>query len=385
MNSLRPLLLKLAASLLTVGPAAQAITCTDATIAAANPDPIYTVHGDGTVSDTRSGLMWKQCAEGQNGGTCSGSATLLTWRAALTQATLSEFAGYNDWRLPNINELVSLIEDCRAHPAINDTVFPETPSEDFWSSSPFVYYPNIAWYINFSDGYASNDNRSSGNRVRLVRAGQSFADFDRFAQTNRQTIAFDPVPSVTVGGTGTLRATASSGLAVAISSSTMAICRVSGNTLSGLAVGTCTLTAEQAGNDRFSPALPVTQRFSIVPVPVPVPVPILPDPPTLISTLPGSGSASIRFSPPSNDGGTPIARYTATCTATGQTPRSATGTTSPLTVKNLTGSVEYQCTLTATNRGGLTSTASAKQPVTPTMGRKSTLTPILTLLLDGGG
>jgi hypothetical protein len=191
-----------------------------------------------------------------------------------------------------------------------------------------------------------------------------------------QSITFDPAPRVTVGGMGSLKATASSGLAVSIVSSTTGICRVSGNTLSGIAAGICTLTANQAGNASYSPAPQVTQSFSIAAAPVP------PGSPTNVLITPGSGSATISFSPPSHDGGAPISGYTATCTASGQTTRNASGSSSPLTVKNLRGGVSYQCSLTASNSAGLTGSASASTPVTPAAGQKSILTPIMLLLLE---
>lgn len=70
---------------------------------------------------------------------------------------------------------------------------------------------------------------------------------------NTQTITFGTAPSIAVGGAGTLTATASSGLAVTLASNT-ATCNVSGNTVTGLSVGTCTITATQAGNSSYSPA-----------------------------------------------------------------------------------------------------------------------------------
>ena len=57
----------------------------------------------------------------------------------------------------------------------------------------------------------------------------------------------------------------------------------------------------------------------------------------------------------------------------------ATGTASPLTVRNLTGGVAYRCSVTATNGGDLSSASSATMAVTV---KESSLTPILMLLLD---
>ena len=190
-----------------------------------------------------------------------------------------------------------------------------------------------------------------------------------------QSIVFGAAPSITVGGTGSVSATGgASGQPVIFSSLTTGICTVSGSTVSGVAAGTCTIAAHQAGNATYSAAPQATQNLSITGVP--------PGPPTISSITAGSGSATIHFSAPSNTGGSTISGYTATCTASGQTTRTATGTASPLTVKNLTGGVLYQCSLTATSGNGLTSSASATLPVTPAPGKKSSLTPILMLLLD---
>jgi hypothetical protein len=68
---------------------------------------------------------------------------------------------------------------------------------------------------------------------------------------NTQTITFGTAPNIIVGGSGSLTATASSGLVVNLTSNT-ATCNVSGNTVTGVSVGTCTITATQAGNSSYS-------------------------------------------------------------------------------------------------------------------------------------
>lgn len=138
-----------------------------------NPDSVYTDHGNGTVKDTRTKLMWKQCAEGLSGAACqTGSAQNYTWAQALAHAEGSTFANFTDWRLPNVKELSSLVEDCREAPAINTHRFPNTPDALFWSSSPTLY-SNAAWSVGFNFGYADEFFRSFNGHVRLVRGGQS--------------------------------------------------------------------------------------------------------------------------------------------------------------------------------------------------------------------
>jgi len=137
-----------------------------------NPDSVYVGHGNGTVTDTRTGLMWKQCAEGHSGEGCqNGSLLRLTWADAIAQAETTSFAGYADWRLPNVKELASLVEECRVSPTVNTNLFPNT-SGTFWSSSPNVVSASRAWYVRFLDGAVRPDLRGTTYHVRLVRGGQ---------------------------------------------------------------------------------------------------------------------------------------------------------------------------------------------------------------------
>ena len=148
--------------------------CKTASIPATTPTNRFTVNNNGTVSDTQTGLMWKTCSEGQNGTDCSGgSAATYTWQLALQQAqTINNgggFAGYSDWRVPNVKELVSITEKQCTEPAINLTVFPNTPSVWFWSSSPNASLSFHAWLVDFGGGYSFNFVKGSGSYVRLVR------------------------------------------------------------------------------------------------------------------------------------------------------------------------------------------------------------------------
>ena len=78
-----------------------------------------------------------------------------------------------------------------------------------------------------------------------------------------QTIAFPAIPSQVVGAALTLKATASSALAVQFTSSTTSICTVSGTKSTMLMAGTCTIEANQPGNDVYAPAKAVAQSFSV--------------------------------------------------------------------------------------------------------------------------
>lgn len=152
--------------------------CKTASIPATTPTSQLTDNGNGTVTDTKTGLMWKQCSEGLSGVGClTGTAQTYTWQAALAQAqtvnTLGGFAGKTDWRLPNIKELRSIIEKQCYEPAINLTRFPNTDfSTFFWSSSSFASHGSYAWFIHYGEGYDAWQGKDYVYLVRLVRSGQ---------------------------------------------------------------------------------------------------------------------------------------------------------------------------------------------------------------------
>lgn len=138
----------------------------------------YTVSADQQeVTDSRTGLIWRRCAEGMtaSGGTCTGSARMFyLHEAALQHAAAQAVSTGKAWRLPNIKELSSIADKSRSNPAIDTTAFPATPSNWFWSSSPYVGYPVNAWVVGFYDGSVGFNYRGVGidYRVRLVRSGQ---------------------------------------------------------------------------------------------------------------------------------------------------------------------------------------------------------------------
>ena len=151
--------------------------CKPDSIPASTPDSQFVDNNDGTVTDLKTGLMWKKCLEGVEGDTCeSGSPTTFTWQDALKQPGVINnadgFAKHTDWRLPNIRELLSIVEEQCAFPAINLNLFPNTPISVVWSSSPDAYYDYSAWYIDFERGISSNKYRNYIYMVRLVRGGR---------------------------------------------------------------------------------------------------------------------------------------------------------------------------------------------------------------------
>jgi hypothetical protein len=138
------------------------------------PTSDFIDNGDGTVTHKTTGLIWMRCAMGQTWdkatSNCTGTAATYTWDEA--KALKTTFAGKSDWRLPNMAELVTIVERENVNPAINTTLFPNMLSNYFWSSSPYANGSNDAWIVNFSYGDGDYGSKGLNSAVRLVRMGQ---------------------------------------------------------------------------------------------------------------------------------------------------------------------------------------------------------------------
>lgn len=108
------------------------------------------------VTDTKTNLQWTK-----------DYGTSLTWQQALSYCENLDYGGYTDWRLPNIKELETLVDDTKYNPASS---FPEMPSSWFWSSSSFVSPTYDAWYVYFGYGYVNYNNKAHHySNARCVR------------------------------------------------------------------------------------------------------------------------------------------------------------------------------------------------------------------------
>jgi hypothetical protein len=126
-----------------------------------NPLPLgeFTDNGNGTVTDTVTGLVWQQWG-----------FTRGTWQDALAYCESLTLAGQDDWRLPNIRELESLVDFTRYYLAI-DPVLPCGWLPSYWSSSTWEEYPATAWNVDFFAGLVNPYPKNSPSvYIRCVRA-----------------------------------------------------------------------------------------------------------------------------------------------------------------------------------------------------------------------
>ena len=135
------------------------------------PRSWFTDNGDGTVTDHQTKLIWLQ------DGNCFGEKN---WNDALSACQnlatgscgLSDGSKAGDWRLPNLNELKSIVDRARFSPAIDTEFFPNTLSAGYWSSTTHASYTNFAMGVGFGGGHEIWDYKSTPYYVRAVRGGQ---------------------------------------------------------------------------------------------------------------------------------------------------------------------------------------------------------------------
>ena len=143
-----------------------------------------TDNGDGTVSDSSTGLMWDKCVAGMGSLDCS-TGTILTvdWPGALTWSVTQNTANYknhNDWRVPNIKELYSIVGiTSPAAPPLDTTVFQNWPGPNLWTSTTSLAPALNAFVVSCGDCRAQVYPTYNNNiNVLLVRSGQADATFD---------------------------------------------------------------------------------------------------------------------------------------------------------------------------------------------------------------
>lgn len=118
---------------------------------------------DQTVTDQKTGLMWQ------------GTEILpRKWEHALAYCEELELGGFDDWRLPTLKELMSLVNEEHINPSIDTSFFPATRSAAYWTGTTFSGHPGFAWYVRFDNGLEYNGGYK-GRRyfVRAVRGGDA--------------------------------------------------------------------------------------------------------------------------------------------------------------------------------------------------------------------
>ncbi len=104
----------------------------------------------------------------ENGGTCVDTVNCDTEKYVVRVNEVG-LCGYNDWRMPNKEQLRSIVNYATNNPAIDASYFPNTRSSNYWTASPYAISNGYAWHVNFDQGYGYNYYENHSYHVRLVR------------------------------------------------------------------------------------------------------------------------------------------------------------------------------------------------------------------------
>lgn len=127
-----------------------------------NP-PFFQLHGDGTVTDTVTGLMWQQTDGGE-----------MTVENAVAYCDNLTLGGYTNWRLPTAQEAYSILNQGKSNPALDLAVFGNTGAEYWWTSERDATNANKVWVVNKGGGIGNHLKTETisagGNKKIHVRA-----------------------------------------------------------------------------------------------------------------------------------------------------------------------------------------------------------------------
>lgn len=135
------------------------------------PDPRFVDHGNGTVTDSLTGLTWLKNADhfGE-----------VTWAQALEKVRglaaggdgLKDDSKAGDWRLPTIKELLSLMDYGTGNPLLpKKHPFTGVKPSVYWTSTTLIAAPTLAWMMTLGIGPTVFDLKINNNRMWPVRKG----------------------------------------------------------------------------------------------------------------------------------------------------------------------------------------------------------------------
>ena len=122
------------------------------------------------VTDNTTHLQWQDNADAKT--------VTKSWIDAINYCEDLSLGGYTDWRLPNINELIMIVDRSKFAPSIV-TGFLNVVSDKYWSSTTPVhccsgnYSTDKSWFVDFKEGGVEGGLKYEDNYyVRCVRDGE---------------------------------------------------------------------------------------------------------------------------------------------------------------------------------------------------------------------
>lgn len=171
----------------------------------------FTGNGDGTVTDSLTGLIWLEDASAVPAG---------NWNSALAAADTAEDGVYGlsdgsvpgDWRLPNINEMNSIVALAFFNPSVTNgegtdrhgdsgtVVFSGIVNGKYWSSTTYISAKTRAWNVSLDNSNVQSGLKSSSAGTWLIKDGQS--GFVEIPKTGLTTCYDSSGVLISCGGSG---------------------------------------------------------------------------------------------------------------------------------------------------------------------------------------
>jgi hypothetical protein len=259
-----------------------------------------------TVKDHQSGLVWQRAEDGET----------RNWADAKEYCRDLVLGGHDDWRLPRIDELGAIVDYSRYYPAI-DPVF-DCGSADhkygYWSGSTHANDPVLAWFVDFDSGDEGWSNKTNGGYVRCVCSGSVPTHTVPGAPTGVVAIAGNAQATVSFtapesGGSPITSYTVTSSPSGKTAAGASSPISVTGLTNGTSYTFTVTATNAVGTGPASNPSNSIT----------PIAPATVPGAPTGVVATAGNSQATVSFTAPASNGGSPIAYYTVTSSPGGKT------------------------------------------------------------------
>lgn len=137
-------------------------------------------NGDGTITDILTNLTWQQIPYSDS----------MTWENALLIVDTLTFAGYTDWRMPNIKELQSINDESLISPSVSQTYFSGVTVNHYWSSTSLPNQTTKVWYLDTRFGITTYEFKTNQLYLLSVRGGDFPNDINEHLVAQNSSLIF---------------------------------------------------------------------------------------------------------------------------------------------------------------------------------------------------
>lgn len=147
-----------------------------------------------TTLDVNTGLVWE--VKSPTAGDVNFRNDMYSWQDAqeiyVHKLNKKKYGGFSDWRMPNKDELRSILNYSAVNPAVDACYFPNTAVDFYWTRNTYEMQPYLGWVLFFGLGSATACGKTARQYVRAVRGGHNAGfgepDTSRFVDNGDGTV-----------------------------------------------------------------------------------------------------------------------------------------------------------------------------------------------------